>query len=345
MSKAASAPVPVLTPDEQITGCEAAALLLLLFGEEEAASVLSRLEPGEVQNLGEAMFAVANVSETDVNAVFDRFVQKAGSRTTIGYHADQKIHDIMSRALGPERAGNVLQRIAPAKSQASLEQLKWMEAEEISQMIAEEHPQIMALVLSHLEPEIAGQTLQNLPDDIQDDVVFRVATMGEVAADAIADIEHLLSRFRSKPAASGGRNSGGTSEAAAIMNNVGKSNERRIIKALSKRDKKIARTIEEEMFVFEDLIGFDDKNLGTLLRSVESDELILALKGAQPELADKMFGCMSSRAAQSIQDEMEDRGPVAKEEVIEAQKLVVAEARALLEDGAIQIGGQGDDFI
>ena len=330
---------------EHLSGRETAAILLMIFGEDEAADILSRLQPAEVQSLGEAMFAIRNVSEEDVNLVFDRFVELARSRTTIGYRADKQIKGMLDKALGTNRAANMLSRITPQKAHTQLGQLKWMSAKEIAEMICDEHPQMMAVVLSFLDPEIAGDALQKLPADIQDDVVFRVATMGVIPATAIADIETLLSRQVQKPDVAISPKSGGTSEAAAIMNNVDKQAERRIIKALLKRDKAMARTIEEEMFIFGDLIELEDKSLGTVIRSIDNATLILALKGAEPELAAKMFSCMSKRAAQSIQDEIADMGPVSKEDVIAAQKQVVAEARILAEDGKIMLGGQGDEFV
>lgn len=339
----------LIVPDdiaaEQLSGCEIAAILLMIFGEDEAANILSRLQPGEVQSLGEAMFAIRNVSEDDVNLVFDRFVEQARSRTTIGYRADKQIKGMFDKALGTNRAANMLSRITPQKAHEQLGQLKWMSAKEISEMMSDEHPQVMAVVLSFLDPEIAGDVLQKLPADIQDDVVFRVATMGSIPATAIADIEALLARQVQKPDVVIGPKSGGTSEAAAIMNNVDKQAERRIIKALLKRDKIMARTIEEEMFVFADLIELEDKSLGTVIRSIDNATLILAIKGATTDLTKKMFGCMSKRAAQSIQDEIADMGPISKEDVIAAQKQIVAQARMLAEDGTIILGGRGDDFV
>lgn len=330
---------------EHLSGHETAAILLMIFGEDEAADILSRLQPGEVQSIGEAMFAIRNVSEDDINLVFDRFVEQARSRTTIGYRADKQIKGMLDKALGTNRAANMLSRITPPKAHAQLGQLKWMAAKEISEMISEEHPQMMAVVLSFLDPEVAGDVLQQLAANIQDDVVFRVATMGVVPATAIADIETLLSRQVQKPDVVISPKSGGTSEAAAIMNNVDKQAERRIIKALLKRDKAMARTIEEEMFIFADLIELEDKSLGTVIRSIDNASLILALKGAETDLATKMFNCMSKRAAQSIQDEIADMGPVSKEDVIAAQKQIVAQARMLAEDGSIVLGGQGDEFV
>ncbi|QTD56481.1 flagellar motor switch protein FliG [Parasphingorhabdus cellanae] len=338
------------TTDNPIwSGHEIAAILLMTFGEDEAADILSRLKPVEVQSLGSAMLAITKVGEEDVNFVFDRFVEQARSRTAIGYRAHQQITSIMGKAFGPGRAANMLTRIAPHQSRSDLNhlyrQLDWMSAEEIASMIADEHPQMMAVILSFLEPEIAGDVLQQLGEDIQDDVVFRVADMGPIGANAIADIEALITRQSEQPAITISQQSGGTSEAAAIMNNVAKQTEQRIIKALLKRDKVLARKIEDDMFVFGDLMDLDDKSLGAVLRLIENAVLILAIKGADPDLAGKMFGCMSKRAAQSIEDEIADMGPVSKDEVSAAQKQVVAQAKALAEDGTIILGGQNDEFV
>ncbi|MBF6603626.1 MAG: flagellar motor switch protein FliG, partial [Sphingorhabdus sp.] len=226
-----------------------------------------------------------------------------------------------------------------------LHQLKWMTVEEIAEMIADEHPQMMAVVLSFLDPEVAGAVLQRLDTALQDDVVFRVATMGVISVDAVADIKALLSRQVQKPGVAMASRAGSASDAAAIMNNVGKSAEQRIIKALIRRDKEMARAIEEEMLVFADLIGLEEKSLGTLLRSIENPVLLLAIKGAEPELAQKMFKCMSKRAAQSIQDELAEMAPVSKDDVVLAQKQIVAMARLLAEEGTIILGGQSDDFV
>ncbi len=349
MAPARNLPVAEIATDPDWSGSEIAAILLMTFGEDEAADILSRLRPGEVQSLGRAMLAISKVGEDDVNFVFDRFVQQARSRTAIGYRAHKQITSIMGKAFGPGRAANMLSRIAPHQSRSDLNhlhgQLDWMTADDIASMIEDEHPQMMAVILSFLEPETAGDVLQQLADEIQDDVVFRVADMGSIGAQAIADIEALIARQSQKPATTTSQKSGGTSEAAAIMNNVEKQAEQRIIKALLKRDKVLARKIEEEMFVFGDLIDLDDKNLGMVLRSVENAVLTLAIKGADSDLAAKMFSCMSKRAAQSIEDEIAEMGPVSKGEVSAAQKQIVAQTLMLAEDGTIIIGGQNDEFV
>ncbi|MFT3964476.1 MAG: flagellar motor switch protein FliG [Sphingobium sp.] len=329
-----------------MTGSAAAAVLLMLFEEDEAAQILSRLEPEEVRELGYAMYDVVDVEVEEVNHALDKFVNKARGRTTIGYGAAQHIRGAMHKALGPERADNMLARITPPQKSSKLAMLKWMEPKEIAGAVEAEHPQIMAIVLAHLEHQAAANVLQLLPAEVQDEVVYRVATLGPVSSEALDDLEQLLSS--AGPARVGGGSTtqrGGTVEAAAIMNNIRKDHEQRIMKALAKRDKQVTQSIEDEMFVFDNLIGLTDKDLGTLMRSVESEQLIVALKGANEGLRAKILGSMSARAAQSIQDEMEERGPMRLTEVLESQKMIIAAARRMAEQGTIQLGGKGDDYV
>jgi len=326
-------------------GSEAAAILLMLLGEEEAAQVLTRLDPDEVQHLGGAMFNVADVSENQVDSVFSLFVDQARARTTVGFGADVQIRGMMERALGSERAETVLARITPVTRSNALDALKWMEARTIAGMIEPEHPQIAAIVLAHLDPPVAADVLQLLDESIQADLVYRVATLGPVTSEALEDLEALLLKQAGRVNTSTSTKRGGASEAAKIVNNARTSAEQRIIRALAKLDKGLARTIEDEMFVFDNLMSLDDKGLGTLMRSVENDVLVVALKGAEPRLRDKILGCMSSRAAQSIVDEMADRGPIRLAEVQDAQKEILAIARRLASEGTINLGGKDDDYV
>ncbi len=330
----------------KLSGSAAAAVLLMLFDEDEAAEILSRLEPEEVRQLGYAMYDVADVEVDEVNAALDQFVNKAKGRTTIGYGATQHISRAMHKALGPERADNMLAKITPPTRSTKLAMLKWMEAAEIAAVIELEHPQVMAIVLAHLDATVAASVLQMLPSEVQDDVVYRVATLGPVSSEALDELEHLFNGQGGQPRASGQTTKrGGTTEAAAIMNNIRKDHEQRIMKALNKRDKVVSQSIEDEMFIFENLLELSDKDLGTLMRSIDSSVLVVALKGASDMLRTKILGCMSQRAAQSIADEMEERGPMRLAEVLEAQKSIIAEARRMGEEGTIMLGGRGDDYV
>lgn len=344
-AEAAVAPAPMPAPPAQTSGSETAAILLMLLGDDEAAEVLRRLDPSEIQHLGTAMFNVADVSQEQVQNVLDTFLIRARARTTIGFGAAPRIRSVMEQALGPERAESMLARITPPTDSRALDALRWMDAKTIVALIEHEHPQIAALVLAHLEPPMAADVLQLMPADVQPDVIYRVATLESVTAEALDELERVLVREVARSSSTPATARGGASEAAKIMNNTRPGADQRIIRALTKVDKKLAQTIEDAMFIFDNLIDVDEKNLGMLLRNVESDVLVVALKGADERLREKILGCMSSRAADSIRDEMEARGPMRLAEVLEAQKEVLAVARRLADAGTIMLAGRGDDYV
>lgn len=329
-----------------ISGVERAAVLMMLVGEEEAAAILQKLDPDEVQELGRAMFSVADIGESQVMTVLDDFVGHARGRTGIGFDPRPHIETVLHRALGHDRAGSVLARITPAEDVRGLDMLAWMDPAEIADIVESEHPQIAAVLMANLAPEIAAKVLQLLPEPMQPDLVHRVAKLGPVPAEAMATLKTVLAR-RKPGAGKGGPGVplGGTKEAAAIMNNAAKATEQRVIARLNKLDKVTAQAIEDQMFVFEHLLALDDKSMGTLLRSVEADILVVALKGVDETMRSRFLGCMSSRAADGIRDEMEARGPVKMAEVIEAQKVILTTARQLANAGTIQMGGKGDDYV
>ncbi len=326
-------------------GSEAAAILLMMLGDAEAAEILSHLEPHEVQHLGSAMFGVADVSESEVEQVFHTFMGRAKARTTIGFGAAPRIRAVMEHALGAERAENVLARITPPTRSRALDALRWMDAKTIAALVEYEHPQIAAVVLAHLEPPAAADVLQLLPAEQQPDIVYRIAKLEAVTAEAMAELEKILVREVSRVSSSPATVRGGASEAAKIMNNLRPGSDQRIIRTLGKVDRQLAARIEDEMFIFENLNELDEKNLGILLRNVESEILVVALKGADEKLREKMLGCMSGRAADSIRDEMAERGPMRLAEVHEAQKEVLSTARRLSDAGTIMLAGRGDDYV
>ena len=326
-------------------GSEAAAILLMMLGDAEAAEILSFLEPHEVQHLGSAMFNVADVSETQVEGVFNTFMTRNKARTTIGFGAAPRIRAVMEHALGADRAENVLARITPPTRSRALDPLRWMDAKTIAALIEAEHPQIAAVVLAHLEPPIAADVLQLLPADLQPDVIYRVAKLESISAEALEELERILVREVGRMSSSPAATRGGTSEAAKIMNNMRPGSDQRIMRSLAKADKLLAQKIEDEMFVFEDLAELDEKNLGILLRNIENEVLIVALKGCDEKLRERMLGCMSGRAADSIRDEMAERGPLRLAEVHDAQKEVLGTARRLADAGTLMLAGRGDDYV
>lgn len=328
------------------SGSAAAAIFLMTLGDAEAAEILSHLDPSEVQQLGSAMFDVADVTEVQVDNVFDLFMTKARARTTIGFGAAPRIRAVMEHALGQERAETVLARITPATRSRALDALRWMDARTIAAICEAEHPQITALVLAHLEPPIAADVLQLLPQERQPDIIYRVARLETVTAEAIDELEEILARESTKVASTSPSTiRGGASEAAKIMTNTKAGTDQRIIRTLSKVDKALAQKIEDEMFVFDDLAKLNAKNLSALMQNIDSELLAPALKGADPALREKMLGSMSSRAADSVRDEIQERGPMRLAEVLEAQKQVLVIARRLADAGTIILGGKGEDYV
>ena len=326
------------------TGVERAAVLMMIVGDEEAAAILQKLDPDEVRELGTAMMNVADVSEWEMAQVLDDFTGRASERSAIQFDPRPKVQSVVTKALGPERASTMLARILPPEPNESIAQLAWMEATEIAAMLEEEHPQIAAVLLAHLDPDVAGKVLEMLPEAIQPQVLRRVAKLGPVTAEAVATLTALLERHAAQPKRVTGVQMGGTREAAKIMSAVRKVTEQKVMPKLAKLDREVAKAIEEAMFVFDNLLELDDKNMGTLLRNIESDVLVRSLKGVDEESRNRFLSCMSSRAADTIRDEMEARGPMKMAEVLEAQKVMIAIARQLVKDGTITMpGGGGDD--
>ncbi len=327
------------------TGVERAAVLMMLVGEEEAAAILQKLEPEEVQQLGKAMFNVADVSEDEVSVVLDDFVDKARERTTVGFDPRPHIEQVMNRALGPDKAESVLARITPVETACAIELLDWMDAAEIVGLIKDEHPQIAAVLLANLEPGIAAQVLEGLPEAAQPQILHRIAKLGPITPEAIDTLKSMLTRRSTGRSSGTGVQLGGAKDAAKILSSGRKATETRVMPKLAKIDRDIARQIEDQLFVFDNLLEMDDKNLGVLIRNVDSDLLVRALKGVDENARNRFLGCMSARAADGIRDEMEARGPMKLAEVLEAQKGVITVARQLGKDGTIMMGGGDDDYV
>ena len=327
------------------TGVERAAVLMMLVGEEEAASILQKLDPEEVRQLGKAMFAVADVSEAEVADVLDDFVGHARERTAIGFDPRPRIEAVMTRALGQEKADSVLARIVPAEDACQLDLLDWLDAGEIASMIEKEHPQIAAVLIANLDPTIGAQVLELMPDAVQPDILHRLARLGPITPEAVETLKTMLANRTSTGKAQAGVTLGGTKDAAKILSSGRKATELRVMPKLFKIDRDVAKAIEEAMFVFDNLLELDDKNLGTLIRNIDSDVLTRALTGVDESIRARFLGCMSSRAADGIRDEMESRGPMKLSEVLDAQKIIIQIARNLAKDGTIQMGAGEDDYV
>ncbi len=329
------------------TGVERAAVLMMLVGDEEAAAILQKLDPEEVRQLGKAMFAVADVSEHEVEDVLDDFVGHARQRTAIGFDPRPKIEGMMTRALGQDKADSVLARITPPEAACQIDLLDWLDANEIAALIENEHPQVAAIIIANLDSGVAAQVLEILPEGSQPDILHRIAKLEPITPEAVETLKTMLSSraIKGGTSSSAAVQLGGTREAAKIMQSARKATEARVMPKLHKIDKDVAKAIEEAMFVFDNLLELDEKNLGVLIRNIDSDNLVRSLKGVDEAVRERFLGCMSSRAADGIRDEMEARGPMRLSEVLEAQKIVIGIARGLAKDGTIIMGGGEDDYV
>ena len=333
-------PSVALTPGPSTTD---AAVLMLLFGESTAAEVLRHLTPGEVQHLGAAMYAVENVTEAEIDRVMEDFLGKLASETGLGHGTPAYVRKVMTEALGPDRAQSVISRISPNTTERPIELLDWMDARSICEMIEEEHPQIQALVVASLDYAQGAEVLTMLPPESQPDVVRRIAQLDSVTPEALRDLVQVLQRKFKASTNSSASQIGGVKAAARIMNFTRGADEARIMRDLRKEEKDLSTAIQDNMFVFDNLGVSDDRSLQTLLRAIEPDRLVLALKGADEVLRERLLSCMSSRAAQGIRDEMEAMGPVRLSEVQEAQKQIVAVARQMADAGTIVLAGRGGE--
>ena len=292
------------------------------------------------------MYSVQGLDQDTVNRVLDEFLDIIKEQTSLGLGAGNYIRNVLMKALGEDKAQSVLSRITPSSSDRPIEILDWMDARAISELIVDEHPQIIALIISYLDFSMGADVLNLLPDDLQPEIIRRIATLETVQPDALRELEDVMQRKFKANTTLRASQVGGVKAAAKIMNFTNQNMEARIMKNIGKDDKSLMQSIQESMFVFETLILSDDKSLQTLLRNVETELIVLALKGADEALRDKLFSCMSSRAAANIMDEMEALGPVRLAEVQEAQKQIIAVARRLSDEGTIVLAGRGgDDFV
>ena len=330
---------------DQLTGTQKSAILMMLIGEDEASEILRNLSPREVQHLGTAMYSVQGLDQETVNLVLDEFLAIIKAQTSLGMGAGNYIRNVMVKALGEDKSQSVLSRIAPSASARPIEILDWMDARSISELIADEHPQIIALVISYLDAGLGADVLGLLPENLQSEVIRRIATLQTVGPDALRELEQVMQKKFKANTSLRASQVGGVDAAARIMNFTKQNMEARIMKDIGKGDKGLMQAIQESMFVFDMLIMSDDKSLQTLLRMVDTDLLVLALKGADEPLQEKLFGCMSKRAAANIMDEMEALGPVRLTEVQTAQKEIINVARRLSDEGTIVLAGRGGDDL
>jgi flagellar motor switch protein FliG len=324
-------------------GLSQAAILLRSLGEEEAAEVFKHLGPKEVQKLGEAMSKIDKVTRDRVAEVLDKFDSEAAQQTSLGGDSPEYIRGVLTRALGDDKAKYILDRILQGGDTSGIESLKWMDAPTVADLIRNEHPQIIASIMVHLDHDHAAAILGNLTDRLRNDVVLRIATLDGIQPSALKDLNDVLGKVLSGSDNIKKTALGGVRMAAEILNFLGATQETAVIEAVKEFDAELAQKILDEMFVFDDLLDIDDKGIQMVLREVQSESLVLALKGTSDALREKIFANMSQRAAEMLRDDLESKGPVRVSEVEAEQKEILKVVRRLSEEGQISLGAKGDE--
>lgn len=321
-------------------------MLMLAIGEEAATEVFRQLSPKEAQRLSEAMLAVRSAGEGELEAVLEKFRDAASTYNPIVPDTGSYVKNVVTKALGPERADLLLDRIIESSGPANIERLKWMEPEAVFRLINNEHPQIIASVLLHLEADHAAQVMTLLDEGLRAETLLRMATIDSIDPAVLRDLDLVLAQLMSGAARSRKGPQGGTALAAKVLNFLGSENEKLILATIRDFDEDLANQISDQMFTFADLLKLDNKAIQTVLREIQSDTLVVALKAADEELRERIFKNMSQRAAETLREDLESRGPVRMSEVEAQQKEIMKAVRRLAEEGQIQLGsGGGDGFV
>ncbi|MCM0045395.1 MAG: flagellar motor switch protein FliG [Burkholderiaceae bacterium] len=325
------------------TGVQKAAVLMLALGEDEAAEVMKFLSPREVQQLGATMSTMKSVQSEELEQVLAEFRRETEQQTSIGVDSDDYIRSVLTKALGDDKATSLLNRILGAREASGIESLKWMDGQSVSELIRNEHPQIIATILVHLERDHASEVLSYFTERLRNDVVLRIATLDGVQPAALRELNDVLTKLLTGNEGLKKKQMGGVRAAAEIMNFFSGEHETAVMNNLKNYDSDMAQKIMDEMFVFDNIIDIDDRGIQTILREVPSEALIVALKGAGQELREKIFANMSQRAGEMLKEDLEAKGPVRLSEVETQQKEILTIVRRLADEGAIQLGAKGED--
>ena len=327
----------------KLTRVDKAAILLLSLGETDAAQVLRHMGPKEVQRVGVAMAQMRNVHREQVEQVMSEFVEVVGDQTSVGIGSDGYIRKMLTQALGEDKANGLIDRILLGGNTSGLDSLKWMEPRAVADVIRFEHPQIQAIVVAYLDPDQAGEVLGHFDHKARLDIILRVSSLNTVQPAALKELNQILEKQFSGNANTSRTNLGGIKRAADIMNFLDSSIEGQLMDSIREVDEDLSGQIEDLMFVFNNLSDVDDRGIQALLREVSSDVLVLALKGSDEGVKEKIFKNMSKRAAELLRDDLEAKGPVRVSDVETAQKEILTIARRMAEAGEIVLGGKGGE--
>jgi flagellar motor switch protein FliG len=328
-----------------LSGVQRAAVLLLSLGESDAAEVLKHMDPKEVQKIGIAMATMEAVTREQVQRVMEEFNNELSAKTSLGVGADEYIRNMLIQALGQEKASGLIDRILLGRSTTGLDTLKWMDPRSVADLVRNEHPQIIAIVMAHLDSDQAADALKNLPERVRADVLLRIATLDGIPPNALNELNEIMERQFAGNQNLKSSNIGGVKVAANILNFMETGQDQGILTAISKVDADLGARIQDQMFVFDNLVELGDRDIQTLLREVPSDRLGLALRGADSKVRDKITSNMSQRAAAILLEDMEARGPVRLSDVEAAQKEILLIVRRMADEGVIVLGSGGAEAM
>ncbi|MEC8443184.1 MAG: flagellar motor switch protein FliG [Pseudomonadota bacterium] len=324
---------------------ERAAILLMTLGEKDAAEILKHMGPKEVQRVGSAMATLKNINQTQVEGVVSEFLDAVSGQTGMGLGSDDYIRNMLTQALGDDKAGALIDRILLGGNTTGLDSLKWMEPRQVADLIRHEHPQIQAIVVSYLDSDQSAEVLNNFDEKVVLDIIMRVASLEAVQPAALQELNDILERQFSGKAGAQTTTMGGIKVAANIVNYVDSTVASELLEQIKEVDEDLGTQIEDLMFVFDNLADVDDRGIQTLLREVSTDLLVVALKGADPGVQEKIFKNMSKRAAELLRDDLDASGPVKVSDVEASQKEILTIARRLADAGEIMLGGGGEAMV
>ena len=316
---------------------------MLALGANEAAEVMKYLGPREVQKLGAAMSTMKAIQSEELVAVLGEFRSETEKNTSLGLDSDEYIRDVLTKALGDDKAASLLNRILGARDASGIESLKWMDAQSVADLVRNEHPQIIATILVHLERDQASEVLDHFTERLRNDCVLRIATLDGVQPAALRELNEVLTKLLTGNENLKKKPMGGIRAAAEILNFFNGENEISVMSNLKSYDNDMAQKIMDEMFVFDNIMDIEDRGIQLLLREVQSESLIIALKGASPDLREKFFKNMSQRAGEMMREDLESKGPVRLSEVETNQKEILQIVRRLADEGQITLGGKAED--
>ena len=330
----------------KLEGVDKAAILLLSLTEDDAAQILKHLEPKQVQKLGTAMAQIDDMTQGKITSVHKHFIEEIQNYSTIGFQSTDFVKRALTSALGEDKAANLIDQILMGSGAKGLDSLKWMDSKQVASIIRNEHPQIQTIVMSYLDAEQSAEILSQFPEKVRLDLMMRVANLEEVQPAALQELNEIMEKQFAGQAGTQAAKMGGLKSAANIMNYLDTNIEGQLMDAIREQDEEMSQQIQDLMFVFDNLIDVDDRAIQTILREVQQDALLKAIKGADAELKEKITKNMSKRAAEMLLDDLEAMGPVRISEVEAAQKEILSVARRLADAGEIMLGGGGgDEFL